>query len=157
MRSMRIRTRLTAILLGAFAFAGAGAQAASASYKTADGLTVYLAVLPAAMIRGETEEHVADAHGELSRGRHVFHVMVAVFDAEAGRRLEGASIEARVAPLGLAPVVRELEKMVVAGAVTYGNYFTMRGDGLYRITITVGEQDRAEPVVMEFSYEHRTR
>ncbi len=154
---MSMRTRAAAILIAGCMVAG-GAQAAdAASSKTVGGLTVYLAVLPAAMIQGETKEHVAEAHGKVPRGSHVYHVMVAVFDADTGLRVEDASVEARVTPLGLAPVVRELEPMVVAGVVAYGNYFTMRGDGLYRITFTVDAQGRSEPVSVKFSYQHRTR
>lgn len=155
--SISIRTSAAAILIAGWMIAG-GAQAAdTASSKTVGGLTVYLAVLPAAMIRGETEEHVTEAHGKVPRGSHVYHVMAAVFDADSGLQLDDASVEARVTPLGLAPVIRELEPMVVAGAVTYGNYFTMRGDGLYRIAFTVNAKGRSEPVSVEFSYQHRTQ
>jgi hypothetical protein len=35
-------------------------------------------------------------------------------------------VEAQVTPLGLATVTRRLDPVVIAGAITYGNYFTMR-------------------------------
>lgn len=132
-----------------------GADAAASS-KTVGGLTVYLGVLPAAMIEGEVEEHVEAAHGDVPRGRHAYHILAAVFDARTRERIEKATVEARVTPLGLAPVTRLLEPMTIAGTLTYGNYFTMRGDGRYQIELTIG-REKADPVVVEFSYGHRTR
>lgn len=126
--------------------------------KTAGGLSVYLGVLPAAMIQGHPKDHPEEAmHGGIPRGRHVFHVMAAVFDAESGDRIEDAAVEARVTPLGLAGVTRRLQPMVIADTVTYGNYFTMRGDGPYRIRFSVTRAGAVQPIVLEFSYDHRIR
>jgi hypothetical protein len=140
-------------------YASGGAVAAdSVSFKTAGGLTIYLGVLPAAMIQGHAKDHPETGmHGGVPRGPHAYHVMAAVFNAESSERIENATVEARIAPLGLAAVTRPLMTMVVAGTVTYGNYFTMRGEGPYRITFSVTTPQVAEPVVLEFTYEHRTR
>lgn len=140
-------------------YASGGAVAAdSVSFKTAGGLTIYLGVLPAAMIQGHAKDHPEAAmHGGVPGGQHAYHVMAAVFDAESGERIEDASVEGRVTPLGLAAVTRRLEPMVIAGTVTYGNYFAMRGDGPYRIAFSATTPEVAEPIVLEFTYEHRTR
>lgn len=162
----RQRTVLLA-LMAALAWALTGLIPATAAdtrdHKTAGGLSVYLGVLPAAMIQGHPKDHPEEAmHGGAPRGRHAFHVMVAVFDAESGDRIEDATVEASVASIGdaaahLPGVTRRLESMVIADTVTYGNYFTMRGDGPYRIRFSVTPAGATQPVVLEFSYDHRTR
>lgn len=61
------------------------------------------------------------------------------------------------APPDLAPVTRRLEPMLIAGTVTYGNYFTMGGDDPYEIIFVVTTKEAAEPAVVKFSYEHGAR
>jgi hypothetical protein len=147
---------VAALLCASLAATAAVAQGGTGS-KTVAGLTVYVGVVPAAIIEGDSKEHAEEAHGDVPRGEHAYHVMAAVFDAESRARIENAEIDARVTPLGLAPVTRRLEPMSIAGTVTYGNYFTMRGDGPYQIGFVVTVPGRREPVTVEFSYEHRTR
>jgi hypothetical protein len=154
---------LVATLIWASTSLNAAAAADSGSYKTADGLAVYLGVLPAAMVQGHPTDHAEEAmHGGVPRGRHAFHVVAAVFDAANGARIDDATIEASVtahadAAAHIAGVTRRLEPMVIAGTVTYGNYFTMRGDASYRIALTISRAKTAGPVNVEFSYDHRTR
>lgn len=147
---------VAALLCGALAATAAVAQDGAGS-RTVAGITAYLGVVPAAIIEGGPKQHAEEAHGDVPRGEHAYHVMAAVFDAESGARIENAEIDARVTPLGLAAVTRRLEPMAIAGTVTYGNYFTMRGDGPYQIGFVVTVPGRREPVTVEFSYEHRTR
>jgi len=45
----------------------------------------------------------------------------------------------------------------IAGTVTYGNYFTMHGDGSYRIVLTISQTEAAKSLMLEFSYDHWTR
>lgn len=127
---MRYELTWRTLLLSAVLWLTAAAPAAHAeSRKTAHGLTVYLGVLPAAMIQGHDAGHTeAVMHEGVPRGEHAYHVMVAIFDAENGERIEDAVVEAEVIPLGLSHVRRSLESMLIAGTTTYGNYFTMRGD-----------------------------
>lgn len=156
---MRASLMLATILLSSvFLVLGAAVAADSASYQTAGGLTVYLGVLPAAMIQGHDKDHPEGSmHRGVPSGEHAYHVMVALFETETGERIEDAAVEAQVTPLGLARVTRRLEPMAIAGTVTYGNYFTMRGNGSYQIAFSVTTPEIAEPVVLEFTYEHRTR
>ena len=122
------------------------------SYKTADGLVVYLGVLPAALVRGHE-----GMHGDVSSGPHVYHVVAAVFDAATGARIEDAKVEARVTPRRLAGEARALEQMEIAGTVTYGNYFTMGGSDPYRIELSIRTSGGGQPVKVEFTYIHGTR
>ena len=66
-------------------------------------------------------------------------------------------VEARIAEPGLAGVTRQLEPMVIADTVTYGNYFQLSGDAPYRIDLSITRPGLATPVRVEFTYEHRTR
>lgn len=72
-------------------------------------------------------------HGRIPRDRHAHQVMAAIFDATTRDRIEDARVEALVSPLGLASATRSLTPMVIAGTITYGNYSTLEGCGLYRI------------------------
>ena len=121
--------------------------------KSADGLTVYLGVIPAEIVRGHPPGHPERlAHGGPPSGRHSYHVVVAIFDAATGARVTDAKVSAQVASLGLSGPTRELEPMTIADTVTYGNYFTLPGRGPYRMLIEIG---RAQKVTkMTFDYDH---
>lgn len=45
-------------------------------------------------------------HDGTPTGRHWFHLVAAVFDAESGQRIEDATVEAALTPLGLTSVSR---------------------------------------------------
>jgi hypothetical protein len=129
-------------------------RAGEVDYQTADGLAIYLGVLPAAMIQGHQTHPEERMHGGVPGGRHAYHVVAAVFDELTGERIENAMVQARVVPRGLAAETRALEPMEIAGTVTYGNYFTMGGDDPYRIEISITRSGAGTPVVVDFSYRH---
>lgn len=120
--------------------------------KTAGGLTAYLGLVPAEIVRGHAARHPeAQAHGGAPRGAHVYHVVVAIFDT-SGARVENAKVTARVSSVGLAGAQRLLEPMKIADTVTYGNYFNLPGRGRYRIDVEV---ERSQgPARFEFAYDH---
>lgn len=155
MKTTRNRWLLSIALLGWMTLPVA---AESTGYRITDGLTVYLGVIPAALIQGHAADHAeAEMHDGVPRGRYAYHITVAVFDSVSGERVEDAQVRARVTPPGLAPVERNLEPMPIADTVTYGNYFTMRDDGPHRIRIEIRSDDADEPVVAEFTHDHGTR
>jgi len=149
---------MIALLFGV-ALLGCNVAAADPAYRqVADGVVVYLGVLPAAMIQGRHEEDPeVVTHNGIPRGRHAFHVMAAVFDAGSGVQIDDAQVEARVAPLGLPGVTRSLETMRIDDTVTYGNYFTMRGESPYDIEITITRAAAGAPVTTRFTYVHPAR
>ena len=150
--------RIRYLLVGVALSSVTTGAAADDNYKTAGGLAVYLGVLSAAMIQGHQRGHSEEAmHGGVPRGLHAYHVMAAVFDAATGERVQDALVEARIAEPGLAGVTRQLEPMVIADTVTYGNYFQLSGDAPYRIDLSITRPGLATPVRVEFTYEHRTR
>jgi hypothetical protein len=136
----------------------AAAAADVEGHKTIAGLSVYLGVLPAAMVRDHSGDRTgATMHGGLPRGPHAHHVIAAVFDAKTGKRIESAKVKARVKPPGLAGETQTLEPMAIAGTITYGNYFSIVDRQPYRIRLSITLAGTATPVVVEFSHHHRAR
>lgn len=89
---------------------------------------MYLGVLPAAMVRGHETHPEARMHGGVPTARHAYHVVAAL-----------------------------LERMEIAGTVSYGGYFTMGGDDPYEIEIFVVLADDSKPVTVAFAYEYGQR
>lgn len=148
---------ILALFWALMATGNAAAAEEGANHKTAGGLSIYLGVLPAAMIQGAhpPDHPEAEMHDGIPSGRHAYHITAALFDVETGERVEKAEIDASVAPLGLSATSRRLEPMEIADTVTFGNYFTMRRDGEYQIALSITPEDADEPVTVEFSYIHR--
>lgn len=122
--------------------------------RTAGGLTVYLGVLPAALIRGHDAGTPGAMHAAPDTTPATHHVMVAAFDAAGGARITDATVTATVADRGGAPATRRLEPMTVAGAATYGSFFALaKGDAPVAITIRIERAGQA-PVRVEFAYRH---
>jgi hypothetical protein len=136
-------------LLSPDVFAGDAGQ-----IRTASGLTIYLGTIPAEIIRGHPKTHPeAQAHGGPPRGAHARHLMVAIFDAGSGARVENAKVYARVSALGLAGARKALEPMRIADTVTYGNYFDLPDKGRYRIDVEIEWSHGTAKV--DFVYEHQ--
>jgi hypothetical protein len=128
----------------------------TAPYKIAGGLAVYLGIVSAEVIEGHPRGHPeAEMHGSVPSGRHVHHVMVAVFDDASGRRITDAVVTASVAGVGLAGTKQTLEPMTIADALTYGAYFALPGRDRYRIRIEITRPGAAGPVRVEFEYDHQ--
>lgn len=122
-------------------------------FRVADGLAIYLGVVPAELIKGHPGEHAeARMHGSPQAGPRSYHVMAAVFDQRTGARLEEASVKARVAELGLAGTEKPLEPMRIADTVTFGDYFDLRNNTLFRIQIEILGRGARTPVRVEFIY-----
>lgn len=151
--SNRVRTALCAAMLVG-ASSGEGFAADDQSYRTADGLTVYLGVMPTAMIKGRPD---ATMHRRTPGGSHAYHVLVAVFDSASNQELAGLRVKAAVASLGMAAIEKPLEAMAIADTVTYGNYFDFIGVGPYRIRVEILRPQGTAPTRVEFTYQHGLR
>ena len=148
-----VRTVLcAAVLVGASS--GEGFAVDDQSYRTADGLTVYLGVMPSAIIKSRPD---ATMHRRAPAGRHAYHVLVAIFDSASDERLTGLQVKAAVASPGMAATEKPLEAMTIADTVTYGNYFDLIGAGPYRIRIEILRPQAAAPTRVEFTYQHGLR
>jgi hypothetical protein len=124
-------------------------------YVVDRGIAIYYATIPAENIRGHPQEHPETTmHGGIPRSPHAYHVMVALFDAQTLQRITDADVTANVAEPGFAGEKKRLEKFTVADAVTFGNYFEIRPNIGYRITITVKTPVSKDEAHVEFQFKH---
>lgn len=148
------RTAMVAAIgaLSAGAMPGALAQAADDYTRSAGGLTVYLGVIPAEIVKGQPA-----MHGRAPGGPHEYHVVAAIFDAASAARVSDATVTAKVSGLGLSGSEKTLEPMSIANTTTYGGFFHLPGADLYTVTLTIRRPGSQQPVVVAFKYDHRIR
>lgn len=143
---------------GAVAIFGIGITAAAAqdeSYKTAGGVSVYLGVVPAELVKGpESHSSEKPMHGGTPRGRHEYHVVAAIFDSASGARISDATVTAKVSGLGLSGTKKTLEAMKIADTITYGGFFYLPGADRYTISLSIQRPGSPKPVTMDFKYAH---
>ena len=121
--------------------------------KTTGGVTFYLGVMPAEIVRGHPSGHPESTmHGSPPKGSGSRHVVVALFDAKTGERIADASVSGRVEQVGLAAEQKDLEPMKIAGTLTYGNFYAIQGGGTYKIKIIVKKKGTSNRIEAEFEY-----
>ena len=124
-------------------------------YKLVGGMAVYFGVLPPEIVRGHALEHPeGPQHGGVARGKTTSHVVVALFETRAGRRISDAEVSARVGEIGRTGERKKLEAMKINGIVSYGNEFAMSAKAPYRIAVEIRTPGAAKPVRAEFEYKH---
>src|SRR6266567_9355334 len=97
----------TAVALGSPAIA-----ADDGNYKTVGGLSVYIGVVPAELVKGlPHQSSELPMHGGIPSGSHQYHVVAAIFDAASGARISDATVTAKVSGLGLSGSQQALESM----------------------------------------------
>jgi hypothetical protein len=80
-------------------------------------------------------------HGGVPRGRGDYHLVVAVFDAGTGARVEDAEVSVTVSePDHLAETRVRLEPMRVADTVIYGGFAALPYPGHYTIGVELAYQ-----------------
>jgi hypothetical protein len=67
----------------------------------------------------------------------MYHILVALFDKSTGRRIDGAVVEATVAPFGLSGPTRIMYPTAPAGMINYCNWFRLSSGDIYVIHVTV--------------------
>ena len=152
-----LKTFLRAALAGIAALLLTAAFAADSSqHKVVHGVAIYLGVFPAEMILGHPKPHVeAEMHGGVPAGQHQYHVVVALFDNATGKRITGARVKANVSEIGLSRAQKKLEPMLIAGTVSYGNYFNMPAtNNPYRIQVRIELPGVAGAIEAQFDYQH---
>ncbi|MEQ1863941.1 MAG: hypothetical protein ABL996_04740 [Micropepsaceae bacterium] len=140
--------------LAVFALAPEAGAEIDPSVKTASGMTVYLGVIPAPIVRGHPLAHPeATMHGGPPSGKSERHIVVALFDAKTFERITNADVEATVEGLGhIGAVSKKLERMDIADAPTFGNYFPFQGPDKYTVRLKITAQGYKGPVILEFTY-----
>lgn len=150
--------KLLAIVIaaGAVAFSGVAWPATATDYeKRADGLTVYMGVLPAEVLRGRTEtSHITTMHGGPPRAGDSHHLVISIFDERTQQQVADATVEASVGSLGMAGTRRVLESMKIGTTTTYGNFFPMSGPGPFIVRVEIRRPGRNQPTQVQFNYSH---
>jgi len=119
--------------------------------QTADGVTAYLGVAPSALIAAHAPDH-AERRMHAGRGTGNAHVMVALFDANTGARIENAAVEATLRGERHRGARRlRLEPMRIDDALAYGG-FTALGRDRYHLTIEARRPDQP-PARLTFVYD----
>jgi len=118
----------------------------------------YLGVVPASLIRRKPVlvDGNKDLHGGIDQSGFTQHVMVAVYRKQGNKRVEEATIIAKVSPkklLGGSVQEKPLERMATTGGITYGNYFTMPQAGTYEIELKIYEPNRSEKEELTILYD----
>ncbi len=157
---MASRRLATALLFGALCLIPAWSSVAFSAegdlWKTAGGVSVYLGVVPAEIVKGLPSTSTTDRpmHSRIPKGAHEYHLVAAVFDAASGARVSDAVVTAEVSGLGLSGSRKKLEPMQIAGTTTYGGFVDLPGYDLYTVKLTV-ERSGASPSALQFRYDHR--
>ncbi len=133
MRLAKFAFALAGIVLGV---AAAAPTADTAYRRVMDGVAVYFGIVPAELVRGHPQAHPEGLmHGGVPVGEN--HIMVALFEDKTGKRITRAEVTATITGPDRFKMTKKLEPMIVAGAASYGNYFSMPGPGPYRIALRI--------------------
>lgn len=156
MHTHNLKTLLRAAIAVTAALLLSGALADdSGQHKVVNGVAIYLGVMPAQMVLGHPKPHTeAEMHGGVPAGDHQYHVLVSLFDNATGKRITNAQVKANVFEIGLSGVQKKLEPMLIAGTISYGNYFNMAGANPYRIQVQIRLPGSAGVIEAEFEYRH---
>ncbi len=151
MKAIHVWSRQTVVIVGLFLAATAAWSADNSYHKVTDGVSVYLGIVPAELVRGHPREHPeSEMHGGVPTGEN--HIMVALFDDKTGERIVRAEVTARVSSGRASIMEKRLEPMTIAGSLTYGNYFYMSGSGPYQVELRIYAPGRSKPISMRFEW-----
>ncbi len=132
--------------------AQASAPSTLPRYQIKDGLAIYIGLLPAEMVEGHKS---GSMHGGLPTGQHRYHIAIALFDSQKGERVNNATVLVRVNNrIGVGPdAFKKLEGMEMNGKFMYGNYFSLKTAGPYRIDIKIIPDKAHKPIEVYFEYD----
>jgi len=152
--------RIAVVLGGAVivaCFGGGWAIAAGGGmYQSVSGIEAYIGIVPAEITRRhDAGMPEGDMHVRVPRGHHQYHLVAAIFESSTGARIADATITAQISGLGLSGRKKAMERMTVAGTVSYGAYFELPGADLYTIVLTIKRANVTKPVTLKFTYDHR--
>jgi hypothetical protein len=111
MVSWRTIPALLGALWIALGSSGVAVAADTDQSKTAGGVTVYLGVVPAEIVKGLPASNSTERpmHGRIPKGPHEYHIVAAVFDVVTGSRISDAAVTAEVSGFGLSGSKRKLD------------------------------------------------
>lgn len=124
--------------------------------KRVDGVEVVFGIVPAARaVPAHQQNPGGRAHGGTPPDRASYHIDIALFDAASRARITDARVWATVRELNTAGKRKQLDAETFGNALSYGNYFTLHGEGPFRIAVEARLPGRKQAVETEFEY--RTR
>jgi len=133
-----------------------GPPPAAERSQVVDGIEIQYGVVPAARA---FPAHKQNPGGERAHGGTPslddHHVDVALFDAATKERIVKARVWATVRELSTAGKRKRLDAEAFNGAVSYGNYFSIKGQGPFKIVIKAEIPGRENPVEAQFDYRLR--
>lgn len=120
------------------------------------GLEIYLAVMPAEMIRGHPIEHPeSEMHSRTrTKEKTQHHILVSVFDAKTGDRINQAKVKARIISGQFTGPVRQLELMIMADTPSYGNFFHIPDNTSYRVELDIQRPNTKATIKAIFELGH---
>jgi hypothetical protein len=154
------RAAMSVSLAGIVAVATTGPASSQSAFDgnsmVVDGVLAYLGVLPAAIVRGHPLSHPEGTmHGGAPDGRHQYHLVLALFDATSGGRIEAARVSVNIAGLGHIGGTRlDLDPMAIADTLTWGTFVRLPGRDIYDLTFAVLLSGRTDAIVFPFRYAH---
>ena len=157
MKTICLRNLLFGLLAGILGALPLTSYAADTSrHQVVGGVAIYLGIFPAELIQGHPKQHPeGEMHGGVPAGGHRYHITVALFDNASGKRISGAKVSAQVHEINLAGTQKKLEPMLIAGTVSYGNYFNMPAThNPYRIRVLIERPGVAGVIEAQFDYQH---
>ena len=124
-------------------------------YQQIKGINIYYGLLPAQIAGKHPATHEERTmHGGVPPGKNEYHLIVALYDA-SGKRISDADVTATVGEFGMASTRKTLEPMQIGEITSFGNYFLLRGSGLYRITIEIHRLGKQKPEAIEALFDYR--
>ena len=121
----------------------------SERHQQVNDMNIYLGVVPSQLAASNHPE----MHGINESSRHVYHVLIALFDSETGDRIKDAKVKATVSASALAEEHKVLEVMQTNGAISFGNFFNMPVPGQYRIEVEIQHSKMHGTAITNFVYQ----
>lgn len=146
---------LTGVSLALVTSVGAGWAAETGMHRLIGNVDIYYGVMPARLAGEAASVRWAGTHSAASSSAHSYHLNITLIDHDTGKHISHARVVATVGEFGLTGKRKKLESMEINNTVSYGNYFTMRGEGPHHIVVRAVLPGRPEPV--EASFSHRLR
>ncbi len=117
-------------------------------HQTVDGLSVYFGAIPAQLIGGHGSMHRTRG---VNHGKHTYHILVAIFDNNSGKRITDAMVKATVISLNTKGETKRLEPMH-GDLQSYGNFFELTETTPYTIKVEIRQTDKIAKSLTEFTF-----
>ena len=124
--------------------------------STERGVTAYLGLVPAEIIKGLTMSAAAEQglRGHMPRRPHEYQILAALFSAANGARISDAVVSVELSRPGSQSSRQKLTPIQIEGAATYGGVVDLPEFDSYNVKLIV-ERPGASLTLLQFKYDHR--